>query len=301
MAITGLSVESEIEKFIWYIHNIKKMSGNTELSYERDLKKMASYFGEQQIQDVGSITETNLNSYMLYLERSRFAPSTVSRSVASIRAFFQFLCREHAIQEDPAESLKPPKVEKKLPEILTVEEVDLLLEQPSVTTPKGIRDRAMLELLYATGIRVSELIHLKLEDLNLSIGYITCREDGKERIIPFGNSAKKAISLYLKQTREAFLHQESSDLLFTNCSGKTMSRQGFWKLLKAYASAAGIDKDITPHTLRHSFAAHLIQNGADLRSVQEMMGHSDISSTQMYVDVNMNRIREVYKKAHPRK
>ena len=170
MAITGLNVENEIKKFIWYIHNIKKMSGNTELSYERDLKKMASYFDEMHIQDVGSITETNLNSYMLYLERNRFAPSTVSRSVASIRAFFQFLCKEHTIEEDPAESLRPPKVEKKLPEILTVEEVDLLLEQPSVNTPKGIRDRAMLELLYATGIRVSELIHLKMDDLNLVIG-----------------------------------------------------------------------------------------------------------------------------------
>lgn len=294
-------METEIQNFISYLHNTKKTSGNTEVSYERDLKKMMQYFvGEQNIRELSQITETSLNSYMLYLERNRFAPSTVSRSVASMRAFFQYLFKEHMIAADPAEHLKPPKVEKKMPEILSVEEVDLLLRQPSGTSPKGIRDKAMLEILYATGIRVSELIHLETTDVNLPMGYITCRDADKERIVPFGNAAKKALQVYLNGARESFIHDETCQALFTNCSGKSMSRQGFWKVLKGYAKSAGIEKDITPHTLRHSFAAHLVQNGADLKSVQEMMGHSDISTTQMYVNMNVHKIRDVYAKAHPR-
>ena len=294
-------MESAIQNFISYLHNTKKTSGNTEVSYERDLKKMAHYFEtEQHIYDVSRITETSLNSYMLYLERKQFSPATVSRSVASMRAFFQYLYKEHQISSDPSEGLKPPKVEKKMPEILTVKEVDLLLSQPSSRTPKGIRDKAMLELLYATGIRVSELISLKITDVNLPMGYINCHDTEKERIIPFGNTAKKALVAYLNGVRESFLKDEKSQVFFTNCSGKPMSRQGFWKVLKAYARSAGIEKDITPHTLRHSFAAHLVQNGADLKSVQEMMGHSDISTTQMYVNMNVHKIRDVYAKAHPR-
>ncbi|MGN1142497.1 MAG: site-specific tyrosine recombinase XerD [Oliverpabstia sp.] len=294
-------MESAIQNFISYLHNTKKTSGNTEVSYERDLKKMSHYFEtEQHIYDVSLITETSLNSYMLYLERNQFSPATVSRSVASMRAFFQYLYKEHQISADPSEGLKPPKVEKKMPEILTVKEVDLLLSQPSSRTPKGIRDKAMLELLYATGIRVSELISLKITDVNLLMGYINCHDTEKERIIPFGNTAKKALVAYLNGVRESFLKDEKSQVLFTNCSGKPMSRQGFWKVLKAYARSAGIEKDITPHTLRHSFAAHLVQNGADLKSVQEMMGHSDISTTQMYVNMNVHKIRDVYAKAHPR-
>lgn len=294
-------MESAIQNFISYLHNTKKTSGNTEVSYERDLKKMAQYFAaEQQITDITQITETSLNSYMLYLERNHFAASTVSRSVASMRAFFQYLYKEHLISSDPSENLKPPKVEKKMPEILSIEEVDLLLRQPSERTPKGIRDKAMLEMLYATGIRVSELIHLEITDVNMQMGYINCRDAEKERIIPFGNAAKRALQAYLNGIRDSFLRDEHSRILFTNCSGKPMSRQGFWKVLKAYAREAGIEKDITPHTLRHSFAAHLVQNGADLKSVQEMMGHSDISTTQMYLNMNVHKIRDVYAKAHPR-
>ena len=295
-------MEGSIQKFIIYLHNTKKTSENTEVSYERDLKKMAHYFEtEQKIYDVAQITETSLNSYMLYLERNQFSPATVSRSVASMRAFFQYLYKEHQISSDPSEGLKPPKVEKKMPEILTVKEVDMLLAQPSSRTPKGIRDKAMLELLYATGIRVSELISLKLSDINLQMGYINCRDAEKERIIPFGNTAKKALIAYLNGVRSSFVKDDKCQNLFTNCSGKPMSRQGFWKILKAYASAAGIEKDITPHTLRHSFAAHLVENGADLKSVQEMMGHSDISTTQIYMNMNVHKIRDVYTKAHPRK
>ena len=290
-----------IQSFIQYLHNTKKSSGNTEVSYERDLKKLDQFLREQGIDDVTQVTATNLNSYMLYMERRRFAPSTVSRSVASIRAFYQYLVKIKEISENPSESLHPPKVEKKMPEILTVEEVDLLLAQPKGNTPKGMRDRAMLELLYATGIRVSELIHLELSDVNLQLGFLTCRESGRERMVPFGSVAKKALQAYLTEARPGFVKEEDCPLLFTNCSGKVMSRQGFWKILKGYAGAARIQADITPHTLRHSFAAHLLQNGADLKSLQEMLGHSDISTTQIYVKASGNKIRDVYTKAHPRK
>ena len=293
-------MEMEIRDFIEYMHHTKKSSGNTEISYERDLKKMIQFLQtECQVNDIAKVTETNLNSYMLYLERNQFASSTVSRNVASMRAFFHYLYKLHKIEHDPTEHLKPPKVEKKMPDILSVQEVDLLLCQPSKKTPKELRDKAMLELLYATGIRVSELINLKMTDLNLRMGYIVCHESDKDRIIPFGNMAKKALQDYLQMSRDFFL-KEKSEMLFTNRSGESMSRQGFWKILKAYAKEAGIEKDITPHTLRHSFGVHLLQNGADLKSVQEMMGHSDISTTQMYRNVGLNRIRDVYAKAHPR-
>ena len=193
-----------------------------------------------------------------------------------------------------------PKIEKKMPEILTPEEVIWLLEQPKGDTPKEIRDKAMLELLYATGIRVTELITLKVSDVNMQMGYIVCRDGSKERVIPFGAAAKKAMTNYLEKARNVMLLDLNSDILFVNCSGQSMSRQGFWKLIKFYAKKAGIVADITPHTLRHSFAAHLVENGADLRSVQEMLGHSDISTTQVYATMTHNRIREVYSKAHPR-
>ena len=290
-----------IQDYIGYLHNVKRTSHNTEVSYERDLKKAALYLEGQKIGDLTQVTATNLNSYMLHLEREHMSPATVSRSIAAIRSFFQYLVREHRIQEDPSEQLKPPKVEKKAPSILTIEEVDKLLRQPDEETMKGIRDRAMLEMLYATGIRVSELIHLKIGDVNLQMGYITCTERGKDRIIPFGETAKKALEHYLKKARASFLKGKESEYLFTNCSGTPMSRQGFWKVLKGYAADAGITADITPHTLRHSFATHLIQNGADLKSVQEMLGHSDISTTQMYLNMGIYKIRDVYTKAHPRK
>ena len=187
-----------------------------------------------------------------------------------------------------------------MPEILTPKEVDLLLSQPSMKTNKGIRDRAMLELLYATGIRVSELISLKLSDVNLGASYIHCQDLNRERIIPFGSMAKNILKVYVREARPAMVDNEAEEVLFTNCNGTPMSRQGFWKLLKKYAKNAGIQTDITPHTLRHSFAAHLVANGADLRSVQEMLGHSDISTTQIYARMNNRRIKEVYSKAHPR-
>ena len=293
-------MENEINAFMLYLHNIKKTSENTEMSYRRDIVKVMNYMQEQGIEDVRKITATNLNSYILYLEKNKFSAATISRNIASLKAFYHYMSKEGLVAEDVAETLHAPKIEKKMPEILSTDEVVRLLEQPSGDTAKEIRDKAMLELLYATGIRVTELITLKLSDVNLQMGYIVCRDNGKERVIPFGNEAKSALIRYLEGTRSAMIKDAESEYLFANCSGQPMSRQGFWKLIKYYAKKAGIVADITPHTLRHSFAAHLVENGADLRSVQEMLGHSDISTTQIYVNMNRNRLREVYAKAHPR-
>ena len=295
-----MSIEREIDSFISYLHNVKKMSENTEMSYRRDLKKLASYMEEQGVKDLKDITATNLNSYVLYLENNKFSKATISRNIACIKTFYHYLYKEGKVKEDVSEELKAPKVEKKVPEILTTEEVISLLEQPKGNAPKDIRDKAMLELLYATGIRVTELISLNLSDVNLQMGYICCRDPHKERVIPFGHEARNALIKYIETARPVMI-QDDSDILFVNCSGQPMSRQGFWKLIKYYAKKAGIEADITPHTLRHSFAAHLIENGADLRSVQEMLGHSDISTTQIYANLSHSRIREVYSKAHPRK
>jgi integrase/recombinase XerD len=293
-------MEREIDSFVSYLHNIKKTSTNTELSYKRDLGKLRQYLEERGITDVKDITAEVLESYIVYLGENHFAAATISRNVASIKAFVHYLCKEGTIGENIAEGLKAPKIEKKMPEILTPEEVIWLLEQPKGDTPKELRDKAMLELLYATGIRVTELITLKVSDVNMQMGYIICRDGSKERVIPFGAAAKKALTNYLEKARDVMLFDLQSDILFVNCSGQPMSRQGFWKLIKYYAKKAGIQADITPHTLRHSFAAHLVENGADLRSVQEMLGHSDISTTQVYANMTHNRIREVYAKAHPR-
>ncbi|MBQ9928858.1 MAG: site-specific tyrosine recombinase XerD [Lachnospiraceae bacterium] len=293
-------MEQAINSFIIYMHDVKQTSENTELSYRRDLVKVQHYMEEQGIADVKKISETNLNSYVLYLEKNHFSAATISRNIASLKAFYHFMFKEGMVKEDVSERLKAPKIEKKMPEIMSTEDVVKLLEQPKGNTPKEIRDKAMLELLYATGIRVTELINLKTSDVNLSLGYIICRDSSKERVIPFGNAAKNALSRYLDGTREIMIEDPTSVYLFANCSGQPMSRQGFWKLIKAYAKKAGITADITPHTLRHSFAAHLVENGADLRSVQEMLGHSDISTTQIYANMRHSRIREAYDKAHPR-
>lgn len=263
---------------------------------------MTDYLEENGITDCGKVTKTALNSYILFLEKEGKAASTVSRALASTRSFFGWLFKEGKIRRDPADSMHAPKIEKKVPVILTVDEVTKLLEQPSGANPKEIRDKAMLELLYATGIRVTELVNLKLSDVNMSIGFITCRDEHKERMIPFGHAAKDALAKYLESARETFLKGTRSELLFTNYSGRAMSRQGFWKIIKYYGDRAGIEEDITPHTLRHSFAAHLLSNGADMRAVQTMMGHSDLASTQMYTAYAMdNAVREAYQGAHPRK
>ncbi len=293
-------MEYVVREFISYLHNEKKTSENTELSYKRDLAKLCAFLSEQGINDFEKVTATNLNSYVLYLEKKQFKPATISRNIASIKALYMFLYKEKRIDEDVSEKLKAPKIEKKAPEIMTMKEVELLLEQPSGKSAKEIRDKAMLELLYATGIRVSELISLRLSEVNMQMGFIQCKDSNKERVIPFGNKARNALIKYLETSRAEMVTDEDNDTLFVNCSGQPMSRQGFWKLIKYYAKKAGIAADITPHTMRHSFAAHLVENGADLKSVQEMLGHSDISTTQIYATLNRNHIRDVYAKAHPR-
>lgn len=274
---------SEIAAFIAYLEYEKKASKNTVLSYRRDLLQMKAYLEQQGIYEAARVTKTSLNSYILYLESQGKATTTISRVLASIKAFFHYEFREGRIPRDPAEMLKPPKVKKKPPVILSVDEIDRFLKQPSGETPKEMRDKAMLELLYATGMRVSELINLKVTDINLSIGYLTCRDEQKERTIPFGKSANQALRVYLGNAREKLLKDHlDSALLFTNCSGLPMSRQGFWKIVKYYGTMAGIDTEITPHTLRHSFAAHLIGNGADIMVVKNMLGHADLATTQVY-------------------
>lgn len=293
-------MERTLAEFIAYLHTAKNTSANTEISYQRDLRKLIRYLQEQDICDFVEVTSLDLKAYLSELKNENLASSTISRNIASIRALFQYLFKEGRIKADPSGDLKPPRVEKKMPEILSVQEVDRLLKQPNINTAKGLRDRAMLELLYATGMRVSELIHLQVSDLNLQFGYVICHDTDRERIIPIGNVSKRALVDYMEHGRGYFVKNKTENALFTNCSGRSMSRQGFWKVLKSYAEAAGIYRDITPHTLRHSFAVHMLQNGADIRSVQEMLGHSDISTTQVYLSMNINRMRDVYMKAHPR-
>lgn len=279
-------MEREIESFIAYLHNIKKTSSNTEMSYRRDLTKMRIYMEiTAQSPAVHEITEENLKKYKAYLERRKFKAATVSRNIASIKAFYHYLVKEGLVQEDISDCLKAPKVERKIPDVLSVEEMENLLAQPSGDSDKEMRDSAMLELLYATGIRVSELIGLQVSDINMHMGFLICREGDKERMIPFGNDAREALQQYLMKAREHMVTNEARDVLFVNCQGAPMSRQGFWKLIKHYAKKAGITKDITPHMLRHTFAAHQVESGADLKSVQEMLGHSDISTTHLYLNL----------------
>ncbi|MBO5551709.1 MAG: site-specific tyrosine recombinase XerD [Lachnospiraceae bacterium] len=294
-------MEDRIEAFISYLHNIKKTSKNTELSYRRDLKKLDVYLKRRGIDDPAEVTSEILKDYVGNSEEGKAAPASVSRAIASMRAFFSYLEKEGVIASNPTEGLKAPKIEKKLPQIMTMDEVIRLLNQPSGDTPKEIRDKAMLELLYATGMRVTELITLQVGDVNLQMNYVDCHDPHKDRVIPFGIEARNAIRNYMEHSRGALIANNEEKTLFVNMSGEPMSRQGFWKLIKYYTKKAGIEMDITPHTLRHSFAAHLVENGADLRSVQEMLGHSDISTTQIYATLSHNHIREVYAKAHPRR
>ena len=293
-------VSELLHLFEEYLTTEKKASANTVSSYLRDMHQFETAMAEQDLE----LTELAVQDVELYVDgltRKGKSAATVTRSIASIKSFYNCMIALGIMDRNPAKDVVAAKVERKLPQILTGKEVELFLEQPDCSDLKGFRDRAMLELLYATGIRVSELIHLEMSDVNLAMGYINCRDTDSERVIPFGSQAKKALQQYMHTVRNGFLKEQESEVLFTNCSGKPMSRQGFWKVLKHYAQTAGIEKDITPHTLRHSFAAHLIQNGADLKSVQEMLGHSDISTTQMYLNMNVYKIRDVYTKAHPRK
>lgn len=297
----GNFMEASIEKFILYLKNERELSKNTLESYNRDLRQFKNYLKKEKEIELIDVSKTIIITYLMHLQRKGRAASTISRNLASIRAFYQYLLNENIVSKDPTVNLQSPKQEKKIPSILTPKEVEILLDQPDIKTDKGLRDRAMLELLYAAGIRVSELISLNMEDVNINTGYIVCsRDTSNERIIPIGQMAVKILKTYIEDHRKSLVKEKDENALFVNYHGRRLTRQGFWKIIKYYTKKANINKKITPHTLRHSFAAHLIQNGADLKSVQEMLGHSDISTTQIYTQIANNRIKDVYKKAHPR-
>lgn len=276
------SMRGEVDRFEQYLREVKQASENTVQSYRRDLMQMITYLEEKEIREAAKVTKTSLHGYILHMEEQGKAATTISRMMAAMKAFFNYECMQACIRRNPAESLHAPKVEKKAPVVLSVDQVSALLAQPSGQTPEEIRDKAMLALLYATGIRVSELIGIQMEDINMNIGFLVCRDGERERTIPFGRSAKAALEEYLEHARNELLRGKGSDYFFVNCTGGAMSRQGFWKIIKYYGEKAGIEEDITPHTLRHSFAAHLIARGADMRAVQTILGHSDMATTQMY-------------------
>jgi integrase/recombinase XerD len=293
-------MEELVQKFLEFLEKEKRLSSNTLQSYRRDIEQFITYLQDVKISNVINTNKTTIIAYLLHLQKKGRATSTISRNLASIRSFYQYLTKNEVIPLDPTEGLESPKVEKKLPQILSTKEVELLLDQPKCDDLKGYRDKAMLELLYATGIRVSELISLDLSDVNLEMRYIMCNKGTRERMIPIGSLSVNAMKDYLSKSRKLLIQRNDEKSLFVNVNGKRLTRQGFWKIIKQYKNQAKINKDITPHTLRHSFAAHLLENGADLRSIQEMLGHSDISSTQVYAQIAKNRLKEVYKKTHPR-
>ena len=294
-------METFVSEFINYLAVERGLAQNTLESYGRDLRQFQSYLQDSKIDFMKDLNRGTILTYLSNLQTRGKAVSTISRNLAAIKSFYQYLVRERYLEKDPAAHLESPKLEKKLPKVLSVHEVEELLKQPSSTLPAGLRDKAMLELLYATGIRVSELISLNISDVNLDMGYIKCYGKGsKERIVPLGSIAAKCVQEYLGKGRTKLVRTYEEAALFINHHGNRLTRQGFWKIIKKYAQEARIVKDITPHTLRHSFATHLLENGADLRSVQEMLGHADISTTQIYTHVTRNHLKEVYDKTHPR-
>lgn len=290
-----------IQAYENYLTKVKQASGNTVSSYLRDIRQFSEWFSAQDDSGILHATQLNISDYLTALQTKGKSGATVSRTLASLKNFYSYLVSNGFLETSPITTeLHVARGEKKLPQILTGKEVELLLSQPSTGDAKGIRDKAMLEVMYATGIRVSELIELNLEDVNLELGSLKCGSAKKSRAIPLYPAALRALTVYIQDVRSAMLADPAERALFVNVSGVRMSRQGFWKLLKFYQSKAGIEKDITPHTLRHSFAVHLLENGADLGSLQELMGHSDISSTQMYTHMIDQKLRSVYDKCHPK-
>ncbi|MCX7715515.1 MAG: site-specific tyrosine recombinase XerD [Clostridia bacterium] len=289
-----------ISDFTRYMSKERNKSINTVQSYKRDVSQYIAYLNENGIHDLSKTTQTTVLTYLLYLQKQGKATSTISRTLASVRSFYVYMTQLGIIEKDPTMNLEAPHVEKKLPQILSNDEIELLMQQPKCTDSKGYRDKAMLELLYATGIRVSELINLNVSDINLGVGFIKCAGTKQERIVPIGNIAADAMRKYLEKSRPNMIEKPDEQALFVNCNGRRLTRQGFWKIIKQYQKQANLAIDITPHTLRHSFAAHLLENGADLRSIQEMLGHCDISSTQVYSHLMNSKLKDVYAKAHPR-
>lgn len=298
-----IEIQDAIADYLHFLRVERQLSENTLQSYSRDIKDYTTNLFEiQQLKSFDEIDRFHILQHLQALRNKGISTRTISRHISSIRSFHQFLLREKRCDHDPTIHIEMPKIEQKLPKVLSIEEVDRLLEAPNIAKPQGVRDRAMLELLYATGIRVSECISLNLEDIHLTMGFVRVfGKGGKERIVPLGGSAIKACTAYLNSAR---FHLENpknrTEALFINQRGKRLTRQGCWKLLKGYAEKAGIEKELTPHILRHSFATHLIENGADLRAVQEMLGHADIATTQIYTHISKTRLSEVYKQFHPR-
>jgi len=291
---------SYIAQYESYLQEVKRVSKNTLSSYMRDLKQFDQYWTRNAGTTLCKALGHDLEEYIKWLRRNGKSAATVSRCIASLRSFYQFLIEGGNISSNPATHLVPDKAVKKLPQILTSREVDLLLEQPACVDSKGYRDKAMLEMLYATGIRVSELISLDVDDVNIGMSVVHGKAWNKERMIPLYSTAVAALEEYITRVRPHMLSKHDETALFVNMGGERMSRQGFWKIIKQYQEKAQIEKEITPHTLRHSFAAHLLENGADLRSIQEMLGHADISSTQVYAQLVKKQLKDIYHKAHPR-
>lgn len=289
-----------IADYCRYLTEEKHAQANTINSYVRDLSQFQAWLMADGVTDLRKVRKEDVGVYLQHMSSEGKSPATITRSTASIRSFYNYLMRDGTVKANPAKSITAMKVERKYPEILTNKEVELFLEQPKCVNEKGFRDHAMLELLYATGIRVSELIGLNVDDVNLTVGFIRCTSHNKERIIPLYATAVKALWEYMESIRPRIVASRDEPALFVNMNGERMSRQGFWKIIKYYQEKAEINKDITPHTLRHSFAVHLLENGADLRSIQEMLGHADISSTQVYTHVIQKQLKDVYNKAHPR-
>lgn len=284
-----------------YLSKVKQASGNTVSSYMRDIRQFSDWLHSEEDTDILHANQLNISKYLDHLHQQGKSGATVSRTLASLKNFYSYAVSSGFLEISPVSTdIHVDRGEKKLPQILTGAEVELLLSQPSSTDSKGLRDKAMLEVMYATGIRVSELIDLNLEDVNLELGIIKCSSEKKSRAIPLYPAALRALRIYIQDIRAAMVADPAEKALFVNVGGARMSRQGFWKLLKLYQNKAGITKEITPHTLRHSFAVHLLENGADLGSLQELMGHSDISSTQMYTQMINQKIKAVYEKCHPK-
>lgn len=296
-------MKDQIKDFIHYLVVERGLSNNTIVSYERDLGSYARFLSEVlNLSSFNEVTRLSIIQFLKVLKDQGKSSKTIARHIASIRSFHQFLLREKAVEQDPSVHIESPQIERTLPKVLSLEEVEKLLDTPLLTSSFGYRDKAMLELLYATGIRVSEMINLNLEDVHLSMGFIRCFGKGnKERIVPIGRAAQESLTDYIEKARSKMVRgKTATEALFLNHHGKRITRQGFWKNLKKIALDAGITKPLTPHTLRHSFATHLLENGADLRAVQEMLGHADISTTQIYTHVTKTRLKDVYKQFHPR-
>ena len=292
-------MEKQVKLFLDFLKDDKKLSDNTLQSYRRDIEQYEKYVSDNKINYL-KVTEETILEYMEYLREENKKESTISRSLASIRSFYQYLIRVKKIKKDPTMTIESPKINKRTPNILTSKEVELLLDQPKDVDLKGTRDKAMLEFAYATGMRVTEMISLDIDDVKLDEGYVVCRGRSKSRNIPLGSMSLKALKEYIDDARPYLIRDESEEALFVNVNGTRLTRQGFWKIVKYYKEQAHIEKDITPHVLRHSFATHLLQNGADLKSIQTMLGHSDILSTKIYMQFQDETLKNIYKKAHPR-